>query len=79
MARLFALVPLFLTGRQHWSRRVTYRRARSVGVEAVSPMPVTIDGEAAGMGRVTYEVVPGAVRVIGPRGGSSGSVRYRLS
>ena len=78
-ARLFGLVPLYLTGRQHWSRRVTHRRARSVCVEAVSPMPVTIDGEPAGTGRVTYEVVPGAVRVIVPRGGSSGSVRYRLS
>jgi diacylglycerol kinase (ATP) len=77
--RLFGLVPHVLMGRHHRSRHVIHRRSRRVRVEADSPMPVTIDGEPAGSGPVTYEVEPNALRVIRPSTEPPGSLRYRIS
>jgi diacylglycerol kinase (ATP) len=64
--KLLWLVPLILSGRQLRSRFVIHRRARRVRVAAEAPMPVTIDGEPGGRGPVSYEVEPGALRVICP-------------
>ncbi|MEJ2341842.1 MAG: diacylglycerol kinase family lipid kinase [Gemmatimonadales bacterium] len=76
--RLFGLVPQVLIGRHHRSHHVIHRRSRSVNVEADSPMPVTIDGEPAGSGPVSYEIEPSALRVIRPPAVPQGSLRYRI-
>lgn len=77
--RLFGLVPHVLLGRHHRSRHVIHRRSRRVRVAPDSPMPVTIDGEPAGTGPVTYEVEPGVLQVIRPSVEPEGSLRYRIS
>ena len=44
--------------------KVTTRRARRLTIRASSPLPVHMDGEAAGDTPVTFEVRPGALRLL---------------
>ncbi|MEP7198890.1 MAG: diacylglycerol kinase family protein [Chloroflexota bacterium] len=43
-------------------------RARTVEITTQQPMPVQVDGDAAGVSPITIRVVPAALRVLVPRG-----------
>jgi YegS/Rv2252/BmrU family lipid kinase len=50
------------------SARLGYGRGREIKVETPEPQPVQLDGEPHGSTPFTATVVPGAIRVIAPRG-----------
>ena len=59
----------FVLGQHRRSRHVKYLVARrSVRVDTKHPMPVQADGEIVGETPLTVNVVPGAVRVVVPKG-----------
>jgi diacylglycerol kinase (ATP) len=59
-----------VTGQYKADPNVRYFRSRrSVAIATKHPMPVQADGEMIGETPVRVEVVPGAVRVVAPRGG----------
>ncbi|HWA15192.1 MAG TPA: hypothetical protein VG817_02080, partial [Gemmatimonadales bacterium] len=50
------------------SARLGYGRGRVITVETPEPHPVQLDGEPHGSTPFTASVVPGAIRIIAPRG-----------
>lgn len=55
-----------LAGRHLETPGVLWRRARRVEVAADPPMPFNADGQTLGMGPASFEVSPGALRVVAP-------------
>lgn len=49
-------------------REVEYRQARRITIVSTPPVPVQLDGDAAGMTPLTVEVVPRALQVVLPGG-----------
>jgi len=54
--------------RLHRSACVRHFRARRIALDADMPMPIEIDGDAAGETPAVIEIVPGALRVLAPAG-----------
>ncbi|MFQ5888655.1 MAG: diacylglycerol/lipid kinase family protein [Gemmatimonadota bacterium] len=76
--RLAAEALRILLGRQAGSRRLLLRRARRVRLELDPPGECNVDGERCPGGPLSFEVLPGAIRIVAPPrrgGGSSGSRR----
>ncbi len=67
LLRLLWLVPWVLLRRHHRGRNVLYRHIESLDVRTPG-LPVHVDGEYIGETPMRFEVVPGALRVILPRG-----------
>lgn len=60
---LFANVLALYRGTHLKAAGVEHFRARAITVEAREPLLLDLDGELAGAGRVTFRLVPGALRV----------------
>jgi YegS/Rv2252/BmrU family lipid kinase len=59
--------PKLYSGRHLDHPKVDVLRSRTVGVEAVVPLPVEVEGEPFGTTPARFEVVPGSLRVRAPR------------
>lgn len=46
---------------------IDYYRGRNIAIESTTPLPVQVDGEAIGYTPMTFEVVPGGLRVLLPK------------
>ncbi|MFZ5919228.1 MAG: diacylglycerol/lipid kinase family protein [Chloroflexota bacterium] len=55
-----------LTERHLRDPHVSYVQARQITIETRQPMPVQVDGDPIGTTPVTFEAVPGALRIIVP-------------
>jgi diacylglycerol kinase (ATP) len=62
---LVASLPLALFGRHLGHPKVTAHRARTVTIEARPPVPIQSDGEPAGELPAAFDVLPGALRLLG--------------
>ncbi len=62
---LVASLPLALFGRHLTHPKVTPLRAREVAIAAAASVPVQSDGEVAGQLPARFDVLPGALRVLG--------------
>jgi diacylglycerol kinase (ATP) len=62
---LLVSLPLALFGRHLRHPKVTSLRARRVAIGAGAPTPVQSDGEVAGHLPAQFEVIPGALRLLG--------------
>jgi diacylglycerol kinase (ATP) len=58
-------LPLAVFGRHLRHPKVTSLRARRVAIDAAMPVPVQSDGEVAGHLPAQFEVIPGALRLLG--------------
>jgi diacylglycerol kinase (ATP) len=59
--------PKIYRGRHLGHPKIEHLRGRRITVDAASPLPIALDGEQPGTTPVTFEVVPGAIRVRVPR------------
>ena len=62
-AEFVATFPKVYRGRHLGHPKIELLRGRTVAVETPSPVPIALDGEQPGTTPVTFEVVPGAVRL----------------
>jgi diacylglycerol kinase (ATP) len=58
-----ATFPKLYRGRHVGHPKIDHLRGRSVTVDSPSPLPIALDGEQPGTTPVTFEVVPGALRL----------------
>ena len=58
-------LPLAIFGRHLGHPKVSSLRARRVAIGAATPVPVQSDGEVAGQLPAQFEVIPGALRLLG--------------
>lgn len=68
---LLSLLLRVYRGRHLGHPRLLERRCRSVTVTSEERVPVEADGEFAGFLPATFEILPGALRILAPDGGSS--------
>jgi diacylglycerol kinase (ATP) len=61
---LLAYVPLVVLGRHLAHPKVTALRAVNVAITAAEPVLVQVDGEVAGELPATFDVIPGALRLL---------------
>jgi diacylglycerol kinase (ATP) len=62
-AEFVATFPKIYRGTHVGHPKVEILRARTVGVDAASPLPVVLDGEQPGMTPARFEIVPNALRL----------------
>ncbi|HAC16447.1 MAG TPA: hypothetical protein DCE78_10960 [Bacteroidetes bacterium] len=70
--KLLPLLPLFLLGRQRWSKAVKFRKCRSLILESSLPIPLHVDGEQCGLEvtNLKVEIRKGELRVLSPTPGN---------
>lgn len=64
--RILRFFPLFKKGNHEAMEEVSLSRVKKAVVESKMPLPVNIDGEVLKESKVTFEILPGRIRMIIP-------------